>query len=93
MKTLMIEDLSVAKELDGREMSAVRGGGTFGVPVLGSYPYFPSFPSSTINFSAAQSIGQESNTLNNVANDSALDQNVQGNPTTKQNAHNTINFL
>ena len=51
MKSLMIKDLDVAKELDGRAMSAVRGG------MLGLYPLLPYAPvqvTDTTSFSASR---------------------------------------
>ncbi|WP_242540000.1 hypothetical protein [Trinickia mobilis] len=87
MKTLMIEDLSVAKELDGRAMSAVRGGY---LPVV--YPLFPSVHVDTTNFSASQAIGQSNTILNNTGNDAAFVSNIHSTVNPSQNAHNTINF-
>jgi hypothetical protein len=90
MKTLMIEDLAVAKELDGREMSAVRGG-----YLPGLYPVYPSFPSvnvATTNFSASQSIGQSNVIENNTGNDVAFASGIHSTVNPSQNAHNTINF-
>ncbi|HLX01109.1 MAG TPA: hypothetical protein VKS80_03215 [Trinickia sp.] len=90
MKTLMIEDLAVAKELDGRAMSAVRGGN-----LPGLYPVFPSYPSlhvDTTNFSASQTIGQSNLIENNTGNDAAFVSGIHSTVNPTQNAHNTINF-
>ena len=87
MKTLMIEDLAVAKELDGREMSAVRGGYQ---PYF--YPLYPSVHVDTTNFSATQLIGQSNSIENNTGNDVAFASNIHSTVNPKQDAHNTINF-
>ncbi|TKC81644.1 hypothetical protein FAZ69_27145 [Trinickia terrae] len=90
MKTLMIEDLSVAKQLDGREMSAVRGGY---LPSL--YPVYLPYPSvhvDTTNFSASQSIGQSNLIENNTGNNVAFASDIHSTVNPSQNAHNTINF-
>jgi hypothetical protein len=90
MKTLMIEDLAAANELDGREMSAVRGG-----TLPGLYPVYPSFPSlnvSTTNFSASQAIGQSNLIENNTGNDAAFVSGIHSTVNPSQNAHNSINF-
>ncbi|WP_254699689.1 hypothetical protein [Trinickia violacea] len=90
MKTLMIEDLAVAKELDAREMSAVRGGY---LPGLYPFPsYYPSVHVDTTNFSAAQSIGQSNLIENNVGNDAAFVSNIKGTVNPSQTAKNTIDF-
>ena len=60
---LKIEDLNVAKELDGRAMSAVRGG------TLGFFPPLPFSPvniADSTTFSAQQLIGQTNNIVNNT---------------------------
>ena len=89
MSKLMIADLSVAQELDRREMSAVRGG-------LGLWPvYYPTMPSVKVdstNFTAEQLIGQTNTIENNVGNDVAFAQNIHATVNPVQTAHNTINF-
>jgi hypothetical protein len=89
MKSLMIKDLEVAKELDGRAMSAVRGG------VLGLYPLLPYSPvqvTDTTNFSASQLIGQTNSIVNNTGNDVAFASNIHSTVNPSQKATNTINF-
>ena len=89
MKTLMIEDLSVAKELDGRAMSAVRGG------TLGYYwplPYSPVHVTDTTNFSAQQVIGQTNDIVNNTGNNVAFASGIHSTVKPTQTASNTINF-
>jgi hypothetical protein len=92
MKTLMIEDLAVAKELDGREMSAVRGGTLPGLGLSPVYPVFPSVNVSTVNFSASQAIGQSNVIEDNTGNDAAFVSGIHSTVNPSQNAHNTINF-
>jgi hypothetical protein len=90
MKSLMIEDLGVAKELDGRAMSAVRGG-TLGY--LLPLPYYsPVNVSDTTNFSAQQLIGQSNNIVNNTGNDAAFVSGIHSTVNPSQSAKNTINF-
>ena len=89
MKSLMIEDLGVAKELDGRAMSGVRGG-------TGSYwllPYYsPVHVTDTTNFSAQQLIGQTNNIVNNTGNNVAFASDIHSTVNPSQQATNTINF-
>jgi hypothetical protein len=89
MKALMIKDLSVAKELDDRAMSAVRGG-TLGLFPL--QPYSPAHVTDTTNFSAQQLIGQTNNIVNNTGNDVAFASGIHSTVNPSQKATNTINF-
>ncbi|WP_179402647.1 hypothetical protein [Burkholderia guangdongensis] len=86
MNKLTIEDLSATRELDRRQMSAVRGG------LLGLWPLYPSYSVDTTNFSAQQLIGQTANVVNNTGNDVAFAANIHSTVNPMQNAHNTINF-
>ncbi|HEV3105062.1 MAG TPA: hypothetical protein VGZ01_05180 [Trinickia sp.] len=89
MKSLKIEDLSVAKELDDRAMSAVRGG------TMGSYwplPYSPVHVTDTTNFSAQQVIGQSNDIVNNTGNNVAFAGDIHSTVKPSQSASNTINF-
>lgn len=92
MSKLMIADLSVAQELDSREMSAVHGGGlSFGpLPIL--YPSMPSVKVSTTNFTAEQVIGQTNSIASNTGNDVAFATGIASSTNPMQTAHNTINF-
>ncbi|MEM5315125.1 hypothetical protein [Paraburkholderia sp. JHI869] len=88
MSKLMIADLSVAQELDRREMSAVRGG-------LGLWPVYyptPSVKVDNTNFTAEQLIGQTNTILNNTGNDVALVNNIHSAVNPVQTANNTIHF-
>jgi hypothetical protein len=88
MTKLMIADLSVAQELDRREMSAVRGG-------LGLWPIYyptPSVKVDTTNFMAEQVIGQTNSIMNNTGNEVALVTGIHSSTSPVQQAHNTINF-
>ncbi|MCP3719879.1 hypothetical protein [Paraburkholderia sp. CNPSo 3281] len=89
MSKLMIADLSVAQELDRREMSAVRGG--LGLwPVC--YPTMPSVKVDSTNFTASQLIGQTNTILSNTGNDVAFVNNLHASTNPVQTAHNTIHF-
>jgi len=88
MSKLMIADLSVAQELDRREMSAVRGGNLSLLPV---YP-MPSVNYNTTNFAAEQVIGQTNSIVSNVGNDVAFASNIHATVNPVQKASNTINF-
>jgi len=87
MSKLMIADLSVAQELDRREMSAVRGG-------LGLWPVYlgPTYKYDTTNFTAQQLIGQTNTIENNVGNDVAFASNIHATVNPVQKASNVINF-
>ncbi|HKR39413.1 MAG TPA: hypothetical protein VJU59_06960 [Paraburkholderia sp.] len=88
MSKLMIADLSVAQELDRREMRAVRGG-------LGLWPVYyptPSVKVDSTNFTAEQLIGQTNTILSNTGNDVAFVNNLHSSVNPVQTAHNTINF-
>lgn len=88
MKSLTIKDLSVTEELDGRAMSAVRGGN---LP-----SFWPGYSSSmtSLSFSAEQLIGQSQTTLNNNGNNVAFANGISSTvkPTQTANNYNTVNF-
>jgi hypothetical protein len=86
MKSLRIDDLGAAKELDGRAMSVVRGGmqGLF----LPLPLYSPLHVTDRTSFSAQQVVGQSSNIVTHNGNDGAFATIVP-----LQQATNTINFL
>lgn len=89
MTSLKIENLDLAKELDGRAMSAVRGG------TLGYFPlpyYSPVHVSDTTNFSAQQLIGQTNTIVNNNGNNVAFASGISSTIKPTQTATNTINF-
>jgi hypothetical protein len=89
MKSLRIDDLGAAKELDGRAMSAVRGGtqGLF-LPLPMPLVYSPLHVTDRTNFSAQQVVGQSSNIVTHNGNDGAFATIVPS-----QHATNTINFF
>ena len=90
MSKLMIADLSVAHELDRREMSAVRGGTLGGLwPVY--YPT-PSVKIDNTSFSAQQLIGQTNDIVSNTGNDVAFVTGLHSSVNPVQTAHNTINY-
>jgi hypothetical protein len=93
MSTLMIADLSVAHELDCREMSVVRGG-----YLGGGYPgalwpvYFPTPSVNVGTFSPQQFIGQSSEVVTNTGDDVAFSSGIRATVKPVQNAQNVINF-
>jgi hypothetical protein len=86
MNTLIIADLCVTEELDGRAMTAVSGG-TLGV----LWPLYPSV-SETTNFSAQQAIGQSNSIVNYTGNNVAFAYDIHSTVNPSQSAQNTINF-
>ncbi|WP_420473669.1 hypothetical protein [Noviherbaspirillum sp. ST9] len=70
MTTLTIKDLRLTEELDGKTMSAVRGG--YGLP--GWAPLFgmPKFDFKKFSIDASQTIGQSQNVVNNNGNNAAF---------------------
>ena len=86
MKSLMIKDLSVTEELDGRAMSAVRGGNLPG--------FWHGYSSTTtdLSFNATQLISQSQNTLNVNGNNVAFADHIDSTVKPVQKATNTINF-
>ncbi|QGZ65703.1 hypothetical protein FAZ98_23075 [Paraburkholderia acidisoli] len=85
----MIADLSVAQELDRREMSAVHGGN------LGLLPVFvpaPKVNMTSTSFTAEQVIGQTNDIVNNTGNDVALVTGICSTVNPKQTANNAINY-
>jgi hypothetical protein len=89
MTSLKIENLDLAKELDGRAMSAVRGGTLGYFPLL---PYSPVHVTDTTNFSAQQLIGQTNSIVNNNGNNVAFATGITSTVKPSQTATNTINF-
>jgi hypothetical protein len=74
MNTLMIKDLSITEELDGRAMSAVRGGysSSYCYPTPSYFSFAPTYaPSSVKNVEGNQwmstGVGVQSANGNNVA--------------------------
>ena len=98
MTTLTIKDLSVATELDGSDMAAVRGGTykgykgapSFCMPECWTPGYSPS-PSS-FSFDASQMIGQTQNVVNNNGNNVAFSHGITSTVNPTQTADNNISF-
>ena len=100
MKTLTINDLAIACELDHDDMARVRGGhngsshdtGSYKMSGYGmglSYPMFPmSSTTSTVN--ATQSLAQVQNVLNETADGSAFVSGVTANNNTSQFGQNNL---
>jgi hypothetical protein len=82
MKTLIIKDLSVTEELDGRAMSTVRGGNLASL--------WPGYSSTMSNFSfnPQQFISQSQNTLNSSGNNVAFADHTSTEVKPLQNAQN-----
>jgi hypothetical protein len=89
MKTLTIQDLDRAEQLDRTAMAAVRGGWNVYAPTfkMGDYTYAPTSDSS---INAMQALSQQQNTLTATANDSAFLAGVTVNNNTNQNGKNKI---
>ncbi|MGN6666305.1 MAG: hypothetical protein ACTHKH_04945 [Trinickia sp.] len=89
MTSLKIENLDLAKDLDSRAMSAVRGG------MLGCFPLVPYVPvntTDTTNFNAQQLIGQTNSIVSNNGNNVAFASGITSTFKPSQTATNTINF-
>ena len=90
MKTLTINDLDRAEQLDRTAMAAVRGGhDQYFSPSykLGDVTYAPSYDSS---ISAVQMLGQQQTVMTATANDAAFVGGVSVQNTTRQNGQNKI---
>ncbi len=93
MKALSIKDLSVAKDLDAKDMASVAGGtGMFKMPALFVGP-LASISKSQVNFGAEQAMGQEQNTLVNNGNNVAFAAGIKSSVNPTQTGKNTINFM
>ena len=80
MNTLMIKDLSNTEELDGKAMSAVRGGNGYYYPMSSSFTYAPVYaPNNSKKVDATQLISTTMNIQSANGNNSAL---VAGTTTT-----------
>ncbi len=92
MKTLMIKDLAVTEELDGKAMAAVHGGmykdkgaSSYAYPQLG-------LSKSEFNFDASQLLSQTQTTEVNNGNNVAFADCITATVTPHQTGTNTINF-
>lgn len=103
MKTLTINDLAIACDLDHDDMARVRGGhnsssyntGSYKMGGYGmgqSYPMF-SMPSTTTTVNATQSLAQVQNVLNETADGSAFVSGVTANNNTSQFGQNNLLVL
>jgi hypothetical protein len=86
MKTLIINDLTVASELDRGAMAAVRGG--HGMSQTSWYP-LPT-PTTTSSVDATQNLTQFQNVVNATANGSAFLGGVTANNNTSQFGQNNL---
>ncbi len=87
MTKLMIKDLSTSTELDHTALAAVRGGRL-------ALPLFPVFSSnrSSVDFSAAQEIGQVQDIASDNGNNVAFADYVKTKIVPTQRAANNINY-
>jgi hypothetical protein len=94
MNTLIIKDLAVTSELDGKAMSAVHGGSGMSGLYKGMSSYSPSLSSTENNFKfdATQLLNQSQNTEVNNGNNVAFASGITSTVTPHQTGHNTINF-
>ncbi|WP_194726693.1 hypothetical protein [Noviherbaspirillum malthae] len=92
MKALNIKDLSASKDLDQKDMAAVSGG-TYHGRYVGHLGPLVSVAKSELNFDAAQSLGQEQNTLVNNGNNAAFVHGIKSDVNPTQTGKNTINFM
>lgn len=90
MATLLINDLCVTEELDGKAMAAVRGGMYKGMP---SY-WQPqvSVAQNDFAFDASQLLAQTQNTTVNNGNNVAFASGITANVNPSQNSKNNIRF-
>jgi len=89
MKTLTINDLSRAEQLDRTAMAGVRGGWKMHSPsyAFGDVSYAPTYDSS---ITAMQNLAQQQSVLNATANESAFIGGVHVNSNVSQKGNNTI---
>jgi len=90
MTTLLIKDLSIAADLDGKAMAAVRGGCSYCPPKY-DMPKLYGKPAN-MSFDASQMIGQSQNVENNNGNNVAFASGITSTVSPVQTANNNINF-
>ena len=99
MKTLIINDLSRAADLDSDAMAAISGGTGYGYCMpSGCTPSWPKWEypahgkSGDIDFNASQMLSQSQNTTVNNGNNVAFANGITANVNPSQHGANTINF-
>ncbi len=90
MTTLLIKDLSIAADLDGKAMATVRGGCSYCPPKY-DVPKLYGKPTN-LTFDATQMIGQSQNVENNNGNNVAYASGITSTVSPTQTADNNINF-
>ncbi|RZI40026.1 hypothetical protein EGT07_25565 [Herbaspirillum sp. HC18] len=90
MTTLMIKDLAMTEELDGKAMATVRGGCSSCTPTYGMPK--PYGKPSTFSFDASQMLGQTQNVTNNNGNNVAFASGISSTVSPTQTGNNSINF-
>ncbi len=91
MKALIIKDLSLSIELDGKSMAAVHGGTGKGLPSF-NWPSHSSVSLSAVSFDASQMLGQSQNTEVNNGNNAAFVCGITSTVTPTQTGTNNIHF-
>lgn len=91
MTTLLINDLSITEELDGKAMAAVRGGMYKGMP--SNWGALFDISKSSFNFDATQQLGQSQNTTVNNGNNVAFSSGITANVNPSQSGSNKIDFI
>lgn len=91
MKTLIINDLAVSAELDGKTMGAIHGGRHVAMP--GYWGSLFELNKGDVTFNADQSLAQSQNTVVNNGNNAAFVSGITANVNPTQSGKNVINFL
>ena len=89
MKTLMIKDLSRVEALDGKTMSAVRGGTGMGQPKYNWQSYYDGSKSDS-SLTAFQNIDQRQDVFNANGNNVAFADHITSTVKPTQNANNSV---
>ena len=90
MKTLIIKDLAVSTDLDGKTMGAIHGGKHAAMPDYWGSMF--GFNKTDVSFDAAQMLGQSQNTTVNNGNNVAFSSGITANVNPSQSGKNVINF-
>lgn len=91
MKALTIKDLSLSLDLDTGAMRAVHGGTGRALPYF-VWPSHTSIVTSSVDFNAAQMLGQSQNTQVNNGNNAAFVHGITATVTPSQSGSNNIHF-
>jgi len=91
MKALTITDLSLSLDLDAGAMRAIHGGTGRGTPYF-AWPSHTSVTTDSVDFNAAQMLGQSQNTQVMNGNNAAFVQGITSTVTPTQTGSNNIHF-